>query len=108
LLTTSIETLRPASTATSSKDRCIGAYSIGLTFAEKLGCLYKKTTKEVKKTEGILEGILVGHLGSFLGRILGSILRGPWGAFFEGHFEGHFEGISEVFRAFSGRIFGAF
>jgi hypothetical protein len=38
LLLTSIKTLWPAHTLTSSKDRCLGAYSIGLITVGKLGC----------------------------------------------------------------------
>ncbi len=42
LWSTTIKTLRPTHTATSSKNRCIGAYSIGLTILGKLGCPIKK------------------------------------------------------------------
>jgi hypothetical protein len=42
VLLTSIKTLWLAHTATSSKDRWIGAYSIGLTILGKFGCLTEK------------------------------------------------------------------
>ncbi len=44
---TTIKIFWPSSTLTSSKDRWIGAYSIGLTIPGKLGCLFKKKKDSV-------------------------------------------------------------
>ncbi len=45
---TTIQTLRPAHTATSSKDRWKGAYSIGLTILGRFTCSMKKKKKTSK------------------------------------------------------------
>jgi hypothetical protein len=45
-ISTTIKTSRPAFTATSSKDRQIGTYSIGLAILVKLCCSIKKKKKK--------------------------------------------------------------
>jgi len=47
-MSTTIKTLSPARTATSSRDRWIGPYSISLTIQGKLGCPNNNNSKKKK------------------------------------------------------------